>query len=137
RTRDVDWEVRFTQVFDVNCLDVQRNGMGNIEGRKGTTRTDHQIALQEAFVEARLVDLSRHFHFVSVRAGIQGFTSDFRGFIFSDNQPGVKFFGNFDNNRYQWNVAYFNMLEKDTNSGLNSFRRRHKQVVMANLFRQD
>ena len=135
--RPKDWEVRFTPVFNVNFLDVQENGIVNIDVRKGTTRTDHQIALQEAFVEARLVDLSRHFDFVSVRAGIQGFTSDFRGFIFSDNEPSVKFFGNFDNNRYQWNVAYFNMLEKDTNSGLNTFRRRHQQVLIANLYRQD
>jgi len=34
-------------------------------------------------------------------------------------------------------VAAFTMLEKDTNSGLNSFEYRHQQVYVANLYRQD
>ena len=132
-----DWAVRVTPVFNVNYLDVQERNAVKLDVRDGTTRTDGQIAFQEAFVEKRLLDISKNFDFISVRAGIQGFTSDFRGFIFSDNEPGVRFFGNFDNNRYQWNVAYFNFLEKDTNSQLNSFERRHRQVVVANLYRQD
>ncbi len=132
-----DWAVRVTPVFNVNYLNVQERNIVNLDVRNGTTRTDGQIALQETFVEKRLVDLSRNFDFISVRAGIQGFTSDFRGFIFSDNEPGIRFFGSFDNNRYQWNLAYFNLLEKDTNSMLNSFETRHRQVVIANLFKQD
>lgn len=135
--RPRDWAVRVTPVVNVNLLDVQERNVVRLDVRGGTTRADHQIAFQEAFVEKRLFNVSRNFDFISVRAGIQGFTSDFRGFIFSDNEPGIRFFGNFDNNRYQWNVAYFNFLEKDTNSGLNSFETRHRQVVIANLFRQD
>ncbi len=135
--RPRDWAIRVTPVVNVNLLDVQERNAVRLDVRGGTTRADHQIAFQEAFVEKRLFDISRNFDFVSVRAGIQGFTSDFRGFIFSDNEPGIRFFGNFDNNRYQWNVAYFNFLEKDTNSGLNSFQTRHRQVVIANLYRQD
>lgn len=135
--RPRDWAVRVTPVVNVNLLDVQERNVVRLDVRGGTTRADHQIAFQEAFVEKRLFDVSKNFDFVSVRAGIQGFTSDFRGFIFSDNEPGIRFFGNFDNNRYQWNIAYFNFLEKDTNSGLNSFETRHRQVVIANLFRQD
>ena len=132
-----DWAVRVTPVINVNYLNVQERAGVNLDVREGTVRTDNQIAFQEAFVEKRLIDISRNYDFVSVRAGIQGFTSDFRGFIFSDNEPGIRFFGNFDNNRYQWNVAYFNLLEKDTNSQLNSFEIRHRQVVIANLYRQD
>lgn len=132
-----DWAVRVTPVFNVNYLNVQERNVVKLDVRDGTTRTDSQIAFQEAFVEKRLFDISRNYDFISVRAGIQGFTSDFRGFIFSDNEPGARFFGNFDNNRYQWNVAYFNLLEKDTNSQLNSFEIRHRQVVVANLYRQD
>ena len=132
-----DWAVRVTPVFNVNYLNVEERNVVKLDPRGGTTRTDNQIAFQEAFVEKRLFDLSRNFDFVSVRAGIQGFTSDFRGFIFSDNEPGLRFFGNFDNNQYQWNVAYFNFLEKDTNSQLNSFEIRNRQVVVANLYRQD
>lgn len=135
--RPRDWAVRVTPVFNVNYLDVQERGVVNLDVRNKTTRTDNQIAFQEVFVEKRLFDVSRNFDFVSVRAGIQGFTSDFRGFIFSDNEPGLRFFGNFDNNRYQWNVAYFNLLEKDTNSGLNSFEVRHRQVIVANIYKQD
>ena len=72
-----------------------------------------------------------------MRAGIQPFVSDFRGFIFSDNNLGARVFGAFDNNRYQFNGAYFSMLEKDTNSGLNRFDTRHQNVYIANIFRQD
>ena len=135
--RPRDWAVRVTPVVNVNFLDVQERNAVRLDVRGGTARADHQIAFQEAFVEKRLLDVSKNFDFVSVRAGIQGFTSDFRGFIFSDNEPGIRFFGNFQNNRYQWNVAYFNFLEKDTNSGLNSFQTRHRQAVIANLYRQD
>ncbi len=135
--RPRDWAVRVTPVFNVNYLNVRERGIVNLDVREGTTRTDHQIAFQEAFVEAKLYTVSRNFDFASVRAGIQGFTSDFRGFIFADNEPGIRFFGNFLNNRYQWNIAYFYFLEKDTNSMLNSFERRHRQVVIANIYKQD
>lgn len=135
--RQRDWAVRVTPVVNINYLDVGELGLVKLDVRGGTTRVDHQIAFQESFVEKRLFDVSKNFDVISVRAGIQGFTSDFRGFIFSSNEPGIRFFGNFDNNRYQWNIAYFNMLEKDTNSGLNSFELRNRQVVIANLFRQD
>src|SRR5262249_230000 len=40
-------------------------------------------------------------------------------------------------NRYEYNLAYFSMLEKDTNSGLNTLTNRHQQVYIANLYRQD
>jgi hypothetical protein len=74
---------------------------------------------------------------VSVRAGIQEFNADFRGFLFVDEQPGVRFFGNLDSNRWQYNLAYFNLLEKNTNSGLNTWARRDQQVIIANAYRQD
>ena len=72
-----------------------------------------------------------------VRAGIQRFTSDFRGLIFSDEQPGARLFGNFHNNVFQYNLAYFNMLEKDANSGLNHWQSRRQQVYAANLYWSD
>ena len=94
-------------------------------------------SLEEAFGEVKLADLDANYDFVSVRAGIQPFVSDFRGFIFSDNNLGARVFGAFDNNRYQFNGAYFSMLEKDTNSGLNRFDTRHQNIYIANIFRQD
>lgn len=141
--RPKDFEARVTPVFNVNYLGVWENGAINMDFRRGTDRTDYnfrsgeKISLQELFVGARLFSASRRFDFMSVRAGIQGFTSDFRGFIYADNQPGVKFFGNFANNRYQWSVAYFYLLEKDTNSKLNTFAARNQHVGVVNLYRQD
>ncbi len=93
--------------------------------------------MQEGFAEVKLKDLSNQYDFISLRVGVQSFTSDFRGFIFSDQEPGVRLFGNLDSNRYQFNLAYFAMLEKDTNSGLNTFAYRHQQVMIANIYRQD
>jgi len=135
--RPADWRIQFTPEINVNYLAVQENGIVNFDVRKGTTRLDAHLGLQEGFAEVKLKDLSDQYDFVSLRVGIQSFTSDFRGFIFSDEEPGVRLFGNLDSNRYQFNLAYFAMLEKDTNSGLNTFSYRHQQVMIANLYRQD
>ena len=135
--RPADWRIKFTPEVNLNYLATQENGIVNVDVRDGTTRFDSHLGLQEGFVEVKLKDLSNQYDFISVRAGIQSFTSDFRGFIFSDQEPGVRLFGNFDSNRYQFNAAYFAMLEKDTNSGLNTLDYRNRQVMIANLYRQD
>ncbi len=135
--RPIDWRIKFTPEININYLNVQENGIVNVDVRKGTTRLDTHVGLQEAFVEVKLADLSSTYDFVSARAGIQSFNSDFRGFIFSDQEPGLRIFGNLRSNRYQYNLAYFAMLEKDTNSGLNSMNYRQQQVMIANLYRQD
>jgi len=135
--KPVDWRIRVTPAVSLNYLDVQERGIVNVDVSKGTTRLDSHLGFQEAFGEVKLHDLSPNFDFVSVRAGIQQFNADFRGFIFVDEQPGVRFFGNLASNRWQYNLAYFNMLEKNTNSGLNSFALRHQQVFVANAYRQD
>ena len=135
--RPVDWRIRVTPVISLNYLDVQEQGIVNIDVRRGTTRLDSHIGLQEAFGELKLHDLSPNFDFVSVRAGIQEFNSDFRGFLFVDHQPGVRFFGNYSDNRWQYNLAYFNFLEKNTNSDLNSMALRKQQLILANVYRQD
>ena len=123
--------------FNINFLQTRERGIVNADVRAGTNRFDTHVGMQEAFVEAKIHDLSPNFDFVSVRAGIQGFTSDFRGFIFSDEQPGVRIFGNLRSNRINYNLAYFYLLEKDTNSGLNTFDQRHQQVEAANVYVQD
>ncbi|HTW23932.1 MAG TPA: carboxypeptidase-like regulatory domain-containing protein [Candidatus Baltobacteraceae bacterium] len=135
--RPIDWQIRVTPVVSLNYLDVQEQGVVNIDVRKGTTRFDSHVGLQEAFGEIKLHDLSPNFDFISVRAGIQEFNSDFRGFLFVDHQPGVRFFGNYDNNRWQYNLAYFNFLEKNTNSDLNSMALRKQQLIVANVYKQD
>jgi len=135
--RPADWRIQVTPEVNVNYLFTQENGIVNFDVRKGATRLDTHLGLQEAFGEVKLKDLGNQYDFVSVRAGIQRFTSDFRGFIFSDEEPGVRLFGTLDSNRYQFNLAYFAMLEKDTNSGLNSMAYRNQQVMIANLYRHD
>ena len=133
-----DWAIKFSPTFSIpNYLNARENGVVNIDVRRGTNRTDTHVSLEEAFGEVKLWDVNANYDFVSVRAGIQPFVSDFRGFIFSDNNLGLRFFGAADNNRVQFNAAYFSMLEKDTNSGLNTFNTRHQNVYIANIFRQD
>jgi hypothetical protein len=133
-----DWAIKFSPTFSVpNYLDARENGVVNIDVRRGTNRTDWHASLEEAFGEVKLFDVNANYDFVSVRAGIQPFISDFRGFIFSDNNLGARVFGAADNNLVQFNAAYFSMLEKDTNSGLNRFDTRHQNVYIANIFRQD
>lgn len=135
--RPVDWRIQVTPAINVNYLDVRELGIVNVNVLDGTTRLDSHFGLQEAFVEYKLHDLSPNYDFLSVRAGIQGFSSDFRGFIFVDEQPGLRLFGNLHSDRWEYNLAYFNMLEKDTNSGLNTFGLRHQQVIIANWYLQD
>jgi len=134
-----DIEFRFTPVFNYNHLDVGEIGLVNIDPRKGTTRDDAFLGIQEAFVDYHLRNVSQYFDFDSFRVGIQPFNADFRGFLFQDDQLGMRLFGNRDNNRWQYNLAFFQMLEKDTNSGLNSVEQqlRRNYVGVANVFRQD
>jgi Carboxypeptidase regulatory-like domain len=135
--RPVDWRIRVTPAVNVNYLAARELGIVNVDVRDGTTRLDSHAGLQEAFVEYKIRDLSPNYDFISVRAGIQSFSSDFRGFLFVDEQPGVRLFGNLRSDRWEYNLAYFNFLEKDTNSGLNTFQPRHQQVIVANFYMQD
>ena len=72
-----------------------------------------------------------------MRVGSQPFLSDFRGFVFEDVNRAVRLFGTQDANRNQFNFYYVNWLEKETNSGLNTFDNRPKQTSIANFYRQD
>jgi hypothetical protein len=135
--RPVDWRVRITPAANLNYLDAQENEVVSPDVQFGTTRFDTHVGLQEAFGEVKLADVGSDYDFINVRVGIQQFVSDFRGFIFADEQPGVRLFGNLRSNRYQWNLAGFDLLEKNTNSGLNSFARRGREVVVANVYMQD
>jgi hypothetical protein len=135
--RPVDWRIQVTPAVNVNYLDVGELGIVNVDVRDGTTRLDAHASLQEAFAEYKIHDLSPNYDFLSVRAGIQDFSSDFRGFLFVDEQPGVRVFGNLHSDRWEYNAAYFNLLEKDTNSLLNTFALRHQQVIIANFYMQD
>ncbi|MFN0139784.1 MAG: carboxypeptidase-like regulatory domain-containing protein [Pyrinomonadaceae bacterium] len=132
------WAIKISPTFSIpNYLNARENGIVNIDVRRGTNRTDTHVSLEEAFGEVKLFDTNDNFDFVSVRAGIQPFTADFRGFLYSDNNLGVRAFGAFANNKNQFNLAWFHQLEKDTNSNLNAFEFRKQNVYIANFFRQD
>ena len=132
-----DFEIRATGVINANYVHTNELTQVSPNVQDGHDRTDYALAPQEMFVEKKLADLSSNFDFVSVRAGIQGFNNDFRGFLFSDNEPGVRLFGNYDNNRLQYNLVLFHQLEKDTHSGLNTLTERNQNVILANVYRQD
>jgi hypothetical protein len=135
--KPVEWAVRLLGVYNHNYIDVNENNVVNPNPQEGTTREKEFFSLQEAFAEIHIRDLSNNYDFISLRVGIQPFVSDFRGFIFNDTNLGARIFGNYDNNRWQYNIAAFDMLEKDTYSDLNEFNGRDQQVYVANVFRQD
>ena len=135
--KPVDWRIRITPEISINDLNVRELGIVGPDVRSGTNRFDTHIGLQEAFAEVKLRDLGPNYDFVSLRAGIQQFNADFRGFLFVDEQPALRIFGDWHSNKIEYNVAYFQFLEKNTNSGLNTFERRHQQVVLGNVYLQD
>lgn len=133
-----EWEFRITPVFNLNYLTLDEKFVVNPDPRKGTNRLDHQIAFAELFGEYHFRDISENYDFISTRTGIQPYNEDFRGFLFSDTNLMFRIFGTFESNRLQYNLAFAEMLNKDTNSGLNTtFEFKDEHVVLANLVRQD
>jgi hypothetical protein len=132
-----DWRLVITPTFAVSNLSVSELAVVNPDVRKGVQRERTFFAIQEWFVEKKIADLSPDYDFVSIRAGAQPFNSDFRGFIFNDINRAVRIFGNLESNRDQFNLVYFNQIEKDTNTQLNGYTNRGQQIVIANFFRQD
>lgn len=134
-----DVEYRVALALQGNYVNVPERRVLFVEPSKKSRRYDHFLGVQELFVDYHIRNVSDRFDFDSVRVGIQPFQADFRGFLFNDQQLGIRFFGNRDNNRFQYNLAAFWRLEKDTNSGLNSVVQRPRDdfVFFANLYRQD
>ena len=134
-----DIEYRVTLALNANYVNVPEKRVLFVEPSKPSRRFDHFLGVQELFLDYHIRNTSDRFDFESIRVGIQPFQSDFRGFLFNDQQLGIRYFGNRDNNRWQYNLAAFWRLEKDTNSGLNSVvqRPRNDWLFIANLYRQD
>jgi hypothetical protein len=134
-----DVEYRLTLAVNVSHVDVPERRVLHVEPSKPSHRTDHFVGVQELFFDYHFRNVSDRYDFDSVRIGIQPFQADFRGFLFNDNQLGVRFFGTRDNNRFQYNLAAFWRLEKDTNSGLNAILQtpRDDFLFVANAYRQD
>ncbi len=134
-----DYEFRFVPAIQINHAIIGEVRGLRVDPREGKTRTDSHLGIQEAFADVHLRNVSDRYDFDSIRVGIQPFISDFRGFVFQDVPVGIRLFGTRDNNQYQYNLAYFRRLEKDTNSGLNDVRQpvRRDHVLVANLYKQD
>lgn len=134
-----DVEYRLTLAYNANYVDVPERRALDVRPSKKSHRFDHFVGVQEAFIDKHLGNDSDRYDFHSIRIGIQPFQSDFRGFLFNDSQLGIRLFGNRDNNRFQYNLAAFWRLEKDTNSGLNDITQtpRDDFIFTANLYRQD
>jgi len=132
-------EYRVALALQGNYVDVPERRVLDVRPSIGSNRFDYALGVQEAFVDYELGISSYRYDFYSIRVGIQPFNLDFRGFLFQDNQLGFRFFGNRDNNRWQFNFAAIWRLEKDTNSGLNNLfqRPRDDWILHANVFRQD
>jgi hypothetical protein len=135
--RPVDWRIKLTPAFNVNYLSASELAVVSPDVGEGLTRARTFATLNEWFVETKLADLGPNYDFLSLRVGSQPFTSDFRGFIFSDTNRAVRLFGTLEDNRDQFNFIYFRMQEKDTNSGLNTFDDRKQDVFIANWYIQD
>jgi hypothetical protein len=135
--KPADWRLRVTQIYNMNHLVADELGVVNPDVRRGTARFRQDYALEEYFLETKLADLSPDYDFLSVRAGSQFFSSDFKGFIFSDTNRGVRLFGTRNANRDQFNLMWLDQTEKDTNSLLNTWDDRHQNTVIANYYRQD
>lgn len=134
-----DYEFRLVPAFNFNRSEVEEVRALRVDPRAGLTRNDNHVGIQEAFADVHLRNVSERYDFDSVRAGIQPFISDFRGFLFNDVPFGVRLFGTRANNQWQYNLGWFRRLEKDTNSGLNDLgaRPRCDDVYVANAYRQD
>jgi hypothetical protein len=137
--RPPDWEFRLIPVFNFNRTEVEEIRALYIDPREGDSRNDNHVGLQGAFIDYHIRNVSDRYDFDSIRVGIQPFNADFRGFLFQDSPFGVRLFGTRDNNIFQYNLAWFRRLEKDTNSGLNDVgvRMRDDDVLVANLYWQD
>ncbi|WP_295498111.1 hypothetical protein [Sphingorhabdus sp. EL138] len=134
-----DIEYRVALALNVNYVNVPEKRVLSVLPSKPSHRLDQFLGLQELFVDYHVRNTSDRYDFESIRVGIQPFQSDFRGFLFNDQQLGIRYFGSRDNNRWQYNLGAFWRLEKDTNSGLNSVvqRPRNDWVFIGNLYRQD
>ncbi|WP_420810790.1 hypothetical protein [Croceicoccus ponticola] len=132
-------EYRLALALNINHANVAERRILFVEPSKPSVRTDHFLGVQEAFVDYHIRNTSDRYDFDSIRVGIQPFQNDFRGFLFNDQQLGVRLFGTRDNNRVQYNLGAFWRLEKDTNSGLNNLtdRPRNDWIFVANIYRQD
>jgi hypothetical protein len=125
--RPPDWQWRFTPAINYSST------------RAGSTDAGGGVfAIQGLSFEKHLRDVSSRYDFDSVRVGIQPLTSDFRGFLLSDQPLAMRLFGTRDDNVFQYNLALISRLPKDR-VRLNDVGRGipNNQIALGNLYWQD
>lgn len=138
-----DWEFRFTPALNITHVVVEERGLLKADADARRTRTEAVLGIQAAFVDKHLRNVSSRYDFDSLRVGVQPFTADFRGFLLNDSLFGVRLFGIRNDNRIQYNLAWFRRIDKDTNSGLNNLVERgaaalrDDDIFVANAYLQD
>lgn len=125
--RPPDWQWRFNPVVNYSSTRV-----GSTDASGGV------FAIQGLSFEKHLRDVSARYDFDSVRVGIQPVTSDFRGFLLSDQPLALRLFGTRDDNTFQYNLALISRVPKDR-VRLNDVGRGipNNQIALGNLYWQD
>ena len=85
-----DLEFRVTLAFNLNYAQVPERTVLSINPSNYPNRFDDFLGVQEAFVDYHIRNVSERYDFDSVRVGIQPFSTDFRGFLFQDDNLGVR-----------------------------------------------
>jgi hypothetical protein len=125
--RPPDWQWRLTTVLSESGVRAS-----------GSTEDATTASLQALSFEKHLRDVSVYDDFDSARIGIQPLTSDFRGFLLSDQPLAARLFGTREDNVFQYNVALLRSLRKnsvnlnDLGAGLP-----HNEALLANVYWQD
>lgn len=84
-------EYRIALALQGNYVNVPEKRVLFVQPSKPSHRTDYFLGVQEAFVDYHIRNVSDRYDFNSVRVGIQPFQADFRGFLFNDQQLGIRF----------------------------------------------
>ena len=92
--------------------------------------------LNELFAQVKLADIGPYYDSASLRGGIQFFKSDFDGFVLQDFNLGALAFGEYNENRYQWNAGFVDVQEKGDAGGV-TFDDLDQDVYFVNWFWQD
>ena len=130
--------MRVTPAFNLNYVNLRERNVVNVTPEDGTTRRRQHLALQEAFGEVKLVRRRRQLRFrFGARAASSRSTATSAAFCSATPTSACGSSATWGQNRNQWNVAYFDQLEKETNSELNLLERRNQRVFIANYYRQD
>ncbi len=125
--RPPDWQWRLTTVFS------EAGTAAN-----GHTANAATSALQALWFEKHLRDVSARYDFDSMRIGIQPMTSDFRGFLLSDQPLAARLFGTRQNSTLQYNLALIQRLPRNRLS-LNDVSAPwpRNEILLGNLYWQD